>query len=74
MIHKNHLLAAFKRADVDKLNEHMRKFPSCKFVTEDGELESAARWRGQTPPSPRAGRDQPNEVRDAARSKINTPA
>ena len=33
MLHKNHLLAAFKRKDVDKLYEHMRKFPACKFVT-----------------------------------------
>ena len=51
MIHKNHLLAVFKRADVDKLNEHMRKFPSCKFVTKDVTSWKARRDDSEESPS-----------------------
>ena len=50
-IHKNHLLAAFKRRDVDKLNEHMRKFPACKFVTKDVTSWKARRDDGEESPS-----------------------
>ena len=53
MIHKNHLLAVFKRADADKLNEHMRKFPSCNFVTKDVPSCKARRDDGEKAPSPR---------------------
>ena len=50
-IHKNHLLAAFKRKDVDKLNEHMRKFPACKFVTKDVTSWRARRDDSEESPS-----------------------
>ena len=50
MIHKNHLLAVFKRADVEQLNEHMRKFLSCKFVTKDVTSWKARRDDGEKAP------------------------
>ncbi len=50
MIHKNHLLAVFKRADVEQLNEHMRKFLSCKFVTKDVTSWKARRDDGERSP------------------------
>ena len=50
MIHKNHLLAVFKRADVEQLNENMRKFLSCKFVTKDVTNWEARRDDGERSP------------------------
>ena len=52
MMHKNHLLAVFKRADVDNLDEHMRKFPSCKSVTKDVTTWKARRDDGEKSPRP----------------------
>ena len=49
-MHKNHLLSTYKRKDVDQLNEHMRKFPSCKFVTKDVTSWKARRDDGKTSP------------------------
>ena len=49
-MHKNHLLSTYKRKDVDQLNEHMRKFPSCKFVTKDVTSWKARRDDGETSP------------------------
>ena len=50
MIQKNHLLAVFKRADVEQLNEHMRRFLSCKFVTKDVTSWKARRDDGEKSP------------------------
>ena len=50
MMHKNRLLAVFKRADVEQLNEHMRKFLSCKFVTKDVTSWKARRDDGDKSP------------------------
>ena len=50
MIQKNYLLAVFKRADVEQLNEHMRKFVSCKFVTKDVTNWKARRDDGERSP------------------------
>ena len=51
MIHKNHLLAVFKRADLEQLNEHMGKFFSCKFVTKDVTSWKARRDDSEESPS-----------------------
>ena len=50
MMHKNHLLAVFKRADVEQLNEHMRKVLSCKLVTKDVTSWKARRDDGDKSP------------------------
>ena len=49
-MHKNHLLSTYKRKGVDRLNEHMRKFPSCKFVTKDVTSWKARRDGGEKSP------------------------
>ena len=56
MIHKNHLLAVFKRADVEQLNEHMRKFPSCKFVMKD-----VTSWKARRDDGEKSARPQDRE-------------
>ena len=49
-MHKNHWLSTYKPKDVDQLNEHMRKFPSCKFVTKDVTSWKARRDDGEKAP------------------------
>ena len=49
-MHKNYLLSTHKRKELDQLNEHMRKFPSCKFVTKDVTSWKARRDDGEKSP------------------------
>ena len=49
-MHNNHLLSTYKRKDVDQLNEHMRKFPSCQFVAKDVASWKARRDDGEKSP------------------------